>query len=56
LSYGAAMAVEIKLAPGNGPYYFWRHDHVRHLVSLLYAKRQISQDMDNLFPALLEQK
>jgi hypothetical protein len=32
----ASMAVEIILPPGNGPYYFWRHGHVRHLVSLLY--------------------
>jgi hypothetical protein len=32
----ASMAVEIKLAPGNGPNYSWRHGHVCQLVFLLY--------------------
>jgi hypothetical protein len=33
------MGVGIKLSPGNGPYCFWIHGQIYHLVSLIYQNK-----------------
>jgi hypothetical protein len=44
----ASMSAEIKSLPGNGPYCFWIHGQIYHLVSPLYPNEENKPDMDNL--------
>lgn len=45
----AAMFTEIKMPIGDGPYCFWRHGQIYHLISPLYPNEGNKQEYGQLY-------